>query len=196
MKASTRSFSNRCSPITRTTFLTILFVQVHFTLFHSSCCWAAAAFSPNRQSNSRGNVSSNNYFQVSFSKCTNLYVPRVYRTPSKLKNSKEDEIAALEERLRKLKEESTVDRYVDINRNPIGREGSEPSLPTKVEPLEEMLSESWKDNEPSDQSGVIRNFVAAFLLVLAAIFFSQIPVGQEGLDKYSTAKPSTTIDLG
>lgn len=110
-------------------------------------------------------------------------------------NSKQDEIEALEEKLRKLKEEADesskeVKTSVD-DMTPVAKE-------TVDEPFEEMLSESWKDSdvESEDSGGVVKNLIGAAILVVVAIIVSQVPVGQEGFDKYSTAKPNTTIDLG
>lgn len=128
--------------------------------------------------------------------------------------SKEDEIAALEEKLRKLREDtssddsdvaptasssaSTSSSYSEVNGD---IETPPPSASTAVieEPFSEMLSESWKDSEAAendDDGGVVKNLLSALAVVAALIIFSQVPVGQDGLDKYSTAKPSTTIDLG
>jgi len=167
----------------------VLFAQVNFILFHVTTTSSWAFTPPYRLQRRCATTSSN----VAFSRRTNLI---------RIKSSKEDEIAALEERLRKLKEEAAaVDSDGDSSRKYIVPNESDQgdnvlSPMQQQEALDEMLSESWKDNEPSDQGGVIRNFIAGAVLVLAAIFFSQIPVGQDGLDKYSTAKPSTTIDLG
>ena len=111
-----------------------------------------------------------------------------------LKSSKEDEIAALEEKLRQLKGE-TVEEIIE---EPSFKVDAAPT-PVVDEPFEEMLSESWKASDPSASEGegsVIKNLLVAGALIVAAIAFSQIPIGEEGLDKYSTAKPSTSIDLG
>lgn len=195
MKVPSITFPHRCSAMIRKTMITFLFVHLNLKLLHVTC-WA---FSPttNIQRNTRRHNVSCHYLKVSFPGLTHLHGPKVCHDHPRLNNSKEDEIAALEQRLRKLKEEAAVDQHGDDDRNPIPEREESQSLPsTQQEPLEEMLSESWKDNEPSDQGGLIRNFLAAALLVVASVFFAQVPVGQESLDKYSTAKPSTTIDLG
>ncbi len=82
-----------------------------------------------------------------------------------------------------------------------GAVSDSPSVPGVEidEPFEEMLSEQWKESDVESQEGgggVIKNLIGGVAILVAAIAFSQVPVGQEGLDKYSTAKPSTTIDLG
>ena len=82
------------------------------------------------------------------------------------------------------------------------------------DPFDEMLSEQWKvsknravtkgssSNTRSNNGGNsgigsgIKTIVGVVALLLGVVAFSQIPVGQEDLDKYSTAKPSTSIDLG
>lgn len=114
-------------------------------------------------------------------------------TLSPLFSSKEDEIAELEEKLRKLKEESSAETTV----NDLEFEGSEDSpKPVIDEPFEEMLSESWKDSEESDSGAVVKNLIGAGIAVLLAIVVSQVPVGNDGYDKYTAVKPSTSIDLG
>jgi hypothetical protein len=114
-----------------------------------------------------------------------------------LQSSKEDEIAELEEKLRKLKEET--EQETDGQPEKMASEEME-ALESSVieEPLEALLSESWKDAEASseDQGSVVKNLIGAAILIVALIAFSQIPVGNEGLDKYSTAKPNQSIDLG
>jgi hypothetical protein len=111
-----------------------------------------------------------------------------FRTGTLIKSSKEDEIASLEEKLRKLKEETQ-------------EESEDEQITSEVElieePLEALLSESWKDSEATeDQGGVVKNIIGTGIFLLACIAFSQVPVGNESLDKYSTAKPNQSIDFG
>ena len=133
-----------------------------------------------------------------------------------LKSSKDDEIAKLEEQLRKLKEEaeseseeqkssSTVLQEIQPF-NPDSFVGRGPAK-RPIQPMEEMLSEAWKEQvEPqelrsstsSQQNGglSIPAILGGVALVLFLGFFSQVPVGQEDLSKYQAIKASTQIDLG
>jgi|AntRauTorckE5430_2_1112549.scaffolds.fasta_scaffold00775_8 hypothetical protein len=116
--------------------------------------------------------------------------------------AKEDEIAALEEQLRKLKEgtpspnESPETPDASSSSSSSADLDSDPDLDLIEEPLAALLSESWKDSEVTDDGGVVKNIIIAVVALLVALAVSQIPVGQEGYDRYSTAKPSTAIDLG
>ena len=112
-----------------------------------------------------------------------------------MKAGKDDEIAALEEKIRRLKEEAEAEEKVGESSN-IASDFEAPNTDID-EPFGEMLSESWKvESEPSDEGGVVKNLITAVIILVLAIALSQVPVGQEGLDKYSTAKPNQSIDLG
>jgi hypothetical protein len=113
------------------------------------------------------------------------------KTSTHLLSSKEDEIAALEEKLRKLKEEAAM------KENQVEAEIPTPRV-TIEEPFDEMLTEKWKEKETesADGGGFIKNLVGIAILLIASIAVSQIPAGQEGYDKYTVAKPNTSIDLG
>lgn len=106
-------------------------------------------------------------------------------------SSKDDEIAELEEKLRKLKQEAATK----------GRDRDNESSPLTTvmsEPLDEMLTEKWKENETEsvDNSGFIKNLVGFGIMLLISIAVSQIPTGQQEYDKYTAVKPNTSIDLG
>ena len=110
-----------------------------------------------------------------------------------MKAGKDDEIAALEDKIRRLKEEA--EEKVGESSN-IASDFEAPNADID-EPFGEMLSESWKvESEPSDEGGVVKNLITAVIILVLAIALSQVPVGQEGLDKYSTAKPNQSLDLG
>jgi len=135
-------------------------------------------------------------------------------------SSKDEEIAALEEKLRLLKEETDAstaaeaETDAETDADTLSEEPSRgwkptpsttppPQRPAAItnvdDPLYEMLSESWKDSDASSSEGggaVMKNLMIAGIALLAAIAFSQVPVGNEGYDRYSAAKPNTSIDLG
>lgn len=119
---------------------------------------------------------------------------RLYELPkisTHLLSSKEDEIAALEEKLRILKEEAAM------KENQLEAEIPAPRV-TIDEPFDEMLTEKWKEKETEsvDGGGFIKNLVGFAILLIVSIAVSQIPAGQEGYDKYTVVKPNTSIDLG
>ena len=159
-------------------------------------------------------------------------IPRSPRTRILVKaTSKEDEIAALEEQLRLLKQNDATTEPTSASSSS-SQEPESKSVEEKEEtderswkvpernpddtiavrkvpiasmsnPMDEMLSEQWKVSNFKSSGGnggvgggVMKNVIGAVVLLVGVVAFSQIPVGQENLDKYSTAKPSTTIDLG
>lgn len=128
-------------------------------------------------------------------------------------DGKDDEIAKLEEQLRKLKEEkateTTATTTTDSDTAP--DDGDEEIL--EEASMDMFLSEGWKEArsgyDPSSTATKIRKDEERGSLVgtvgtvvggiLALLLFSQIPVGQEDLSKYSSIKsgaPTTSIDLG
>jgi hypothetical protein len=127
---------------------------------------------------------------------------------------KDDEIAELEAKLAKLKQEKEVEatNAVATATAPATATSDDEFVPKtqlngdRVEdlaPLDEMLSESWKESnvdnnggESSGVGGIVTSLATILALIIGFVLLGQVPVGQDGLDKYSTAKPSTTIDLG
>jgi hypothetical protein len=107
-------------------------------------------------------------------------------------SSKDDEIAQLEEKLRQLKEDDNVVVVVD--------DDAAVNTPNRMdEPMMEMLSESWRESDPSQSDeggGFLLPLVGAILAVVVFVGFSQVPVGQDDLIKYSAIKTSSQIDLG
>ena len=143
-------------------------------------------------------------------------------------SSKDEEIAALEEKLRQLRETDATTTTAELSESEPESESSPPpsttppttplesqsqpqpqsfpvtrALPVKnqatVDDFDELLSESWKDNDVSASEGggaVLKNLAIAGIALLVAVAVSQVPVGQDGYDRYTTAKPNTSIDLG
>lgn len=111
---------------------------------------------------------------------------------SPLRMSKEEEIAKLEEQLRKLKEENKTEQ-TDVN-------STEEKEKSEVVPLDMFLTEQWKEQERvGSSSGVgFSGILYAVAAVLALALFSQVPVGQEDLSKYSVGNSPAAeqIDLG
>jgi hypothetical protein len=126
------------------------------------------------------------------------------RTTCLYSSSKEEQIAELEAQLRKLKEEesSATELESKDDDDTAIRTEAPAALEVPDEPFEEMLSEAWKDKElTADDNdggvmGLVKNGAAVIVTLAVLAAFSQIPVGDENYNKYSTAKPSTSIDLG
>lgn len=131
--------------------------------------------------------------------------------------SREEEIAKLEEQLKKLKEEeeqgqgqileqSSMDESSSVTTTTTTTTSSSDYVgrgPAKrpVEPMQEMMTEQWKASSSELASDEGNNLVVNILIGIAFIvilgIFSQIPIGQEDLSKYSAVKnASTGIDLG
>lgn len=123
---------------------------------------------------------------------------------TQLSSSKDEEIAALEEKLKRLKEEQQQQEEELIG-DPVSEFNESAvvvsSKNTLDEPYTEMLSENWKVSEVANQEdegnmgGIVKG-VVFLALFLGLALFSQVPVGQDNYDKYSTAKPNMSIDLG
>ena len=116
-------------------------------------------------------------------------------------DDKQAEIAALEEQLRQLKDETTAADK---------EEESTLVLPDKPDELEGesddsiMFSERWKEakegylkkEEENTMGGIVKGALAIGAVVFLG-FFSQLPVGQESLQRYQDVKGNPSrIDLG
>jgi len=138
------------------------------------------------------------------------------------KLEQELKIARLEAELQKLKEEKASDDAsqpkpkpivtIEEKESPIEEEDEE-MIPLEDASMDMFLSEGWKEarsgydpkntatvtrktEEQNSIFGLVAKVVGA---IVALVVFSQIPVGQEDLSKYSTIKSApvkTTIDLG
>jgi hypothetical protein len=109
-----------------------------------------------------------------------------------LQNSNEEEIANLEEQLKKLKDKTSSE-------TPATGESMESEEPEEPISIELFLSEKWKEEDApeSSEGGGLTGVLAAVGLALFLAVFSQVPVGREDLSKYSAIKaPTTTLDLG
>jgi hypothetical protein len=109
-----------------------------------------------------------------------------------LRDSKEEEIAKLEEQLRRLKEENKAEQPA------YGVAEDEEKFDDV--PLDMFMTERWKiqEAESAGSSGGFSGVLYAVAAVLALALFSQVPVGQEDLSKYSVGNSPAAeqIDLG
>lgn len=119
----------------------------------------------------------------------------------------QSEIAALEERLRQLKEQQEVSSPMIGGRasSPaILEEPDEQDLPEGESEDSVMFSERWKEakdgylakQQESSKEGIgILGLVLGFVVLLGV--FSQVPIGEEDLQKYQAVKgDSSRIYLG
>ena len=121
--------------------------------------------------------------------------------------NREEEIAKLEEQLRRLREEEA--NSPTATKSDVSYDGKinavEQRLLEKVKGKDMILSERelYDDNIMEDQSteggSIVQNILIAVAAVVVLGIFSQIPIGDDGLSKYSAqAGPtvSRSIDLG
>ncbi len=123
-------------------------------------------------------------------------------------DDKQAEIAALEERLRQLKEEEGITEAKEELQKQIAKlDTDELAMLEKIEETDDsiMFSEKWKEGggsssdiaEEEEGLGVIAKVGLAIGFVLFLALFSQVPVGESDLQKYQDVKASTSrIDLG
>lgn len=111
-------------------------------------------------------------------------------------SDKEEEIAKLEDQLRKLKAEAAEEG----EQPPSDPNGAVDAAAEAEEVVPEgmFLSEGWKEveEESSEGSGGLTNILGAVGLALFLAIFSQIPIGQEDYSKYSSVTATERIDLG
>jgi len=192
---------------------TILPLSVH--------CYSVLPLHPSQHLQSRPRVS---LYLSPLPVTQTLDLGRLHKT--RLSSSNDEEIAALEEKLRRLKENTDAEEEQDATTTgeKISSTAKIPDVAAELfaekrfkisddstnmmvtgeeipntrisEPYEELLSEQWKSRESSGGGIGIKDIATAVAVLLGIIAFSQVPIGQEDLDKYSTAKPSTAIDLG
>jgi hypothetical protein len=129
------------------------------------------------------------------------------RQGTALFDQNEEEIAKLEEQLKNLRNQKVV-----VEDNPVAPVAPAVPAAAAASPedeeeggMEMFLTEQWKEEkgkraakkDESNRSGLIL-ILGAVGAVLALVIFSQIPIGQEDLSKYSVGNnpPSRMIDLG
>jgi hypothetical protein len=122
---------------------------------------------------------------------------------------KDNEIAQLEAQLRRLKEEKEAEdnaAAASIGKTTISSLGLDSinDGPSAEEvPIAMFLSEGWKEKEATQGEsdggggGILTSVLGAVALAVFLAVFSQVPIGQEDLSKYSVIRaPSQQIDLG
>ena len=187
----------------------------YYMLMAICCCMAvASAFSPS--SSSRAYFSSKQTLQRQAFRSSSPQLLRRLKGTTFLLSSKEEEIAKLEEQLKKLKEEAQAEDANDEQRQLQESDEATPTTglssadyvgrgPAKrpVTPMEEMVTEAWKaeqvaaEEEQEEGGGILPKIVGSIAVVLFLAIFSQAPMGQEDLSKYQGVKgPTTQIDLG
>jgi len=143
-----------------------------------------------------------------------------HRTPTNLfsADDKQAEIAALEERLRQLKQEEgenggtdQTTLTVEEQRQQIMADAAETLDADELASLEKineesddsiMFSEKWKETNDGEVDGegimgTVRTAALAIGLIVFLGVFSQVPVGETDLQRYQDIKGSTSrIDLG
>lgn len=120
-------------------------------------------------------------------------------------SSREEEIAKLEEQLRKLKEDSTVveeeEAAVEPPKDDRVNQTGEPAMAAgKGDEFffteGDLDQQGILDSEGRDSNRLVTVGVAVAAVAFLAVF-SQVPVGEENLQRYSsTAGSSSRIDLG
>lgn len=120
-------------------------------------------------------------------------------------SSKEEEIAELEAKLRQLKQETQQQQQQAVtapstaSTKSFKKKEDEEEVPEVPEDI--MLSERWKETVDDSSSGgggasLLVTALGGVALAIGLAFFSQIPVGQEDLNKYTAIETTTQIDLG
>merc|ERR1712174_145626 len=141
-------------------------------------------------------------FQVQSPLFVNSLCKRQHHTV--LFGDKEKEIAELEEQLAQLKADSSVDVEASTDSSTEKKGGV--TLPPEItepvdefdmnayrkrvanvkeQPPAEFLTEAWKESEDSEMGGVIKNLALGIGAIVFLVAFSQVPIGDEGLMRYS-----------
>jgi hypothetical protein len=144
-----------------------------------------------------------------FSVRTQTLLPMSRVTSCRLSSSREEEIARLEEQLRKLKEgdvsEGSLEKTKSMTDEELQKYAVDERVLEKIRGKDMLLSESdlieaqILDNEEIPSfSGKLVPVFATLAMAVFLFFFGQVPVGQEDLSRYSVTgnTASKTIDLG
>ncbi|KAL7541992.1 hypothetical protein ACHAWF_007065 [Thalassiosira exigua] len=132
----------------------------------------------------------------------NLAAPSTLTRLRSTQDDKQTEIAALEERLRKLKEEESAPEAAPDETEYVATD--EPDELDGESDDSVMFSERWKEakdgyltKQDEESKGGLTNIALGLAFVVFLGAFSQIPLGQEDLQRFQDVKGNPTrIDLG
>ena len=170
------------------------------------CISNVAGFSSQLRQTS-ASISTGRIFQkVSLIQRTNVSpITRLHSSP----DDKQAEIEALEEKLRQLKGDDPAERVGSsensvamqlTNDDVVGEEDEPEWAVLKTQSNDSvMMSERWKEagSLTNSDGGLLKNIGIALGLVVFLGVFSQVPIGNEDLQKYQDYKGSSSrIDLG
>jgi hypothetical protein len=162
---------------------------------HCVLCWLAMLFS---------------FVPIqAFSVRQQTLLPISRATSCRLSSSREEEIARLEEQLRKLKEEDvsegTVEKIKSMTDEELQKYAVDEKVLEKIRGKDMLLSESdlieaqiLDNDDETSVGGKLIPIIATLAIAVFLFFFAQVPVGQEDLSRYSVTgnTASKTIDLG
>ena len=169
------------------------------------CISNAAGFSLSQLRQTSTSISTGRFFQKeSLIQRTNVSpITRLHSSP----DDKQAEIEALEEKLRQLKGDDPAER--GSSENSVAMQLTSDDVVEEDEPEwavlktqsndSVMMSERWKEagSLTNSDGGLLKNIGTALGLVVFLGVFSQVPIGNEDLQKYQDYKGSSSrIDLG
>ena len=171
------------------------------------CISNVAGFSLSQLRQTSTSINTGRIFQkVSLIQRTNVSpITRLHSSP----DDKQAEIEALEEKLRQLKGDDPAERFessensvaMQLTPDEVVEEEDEPEWAVlKTQSNDSvMMSERWKEagSLTNSDGGLLKNIGIALGLVVFLGVFSQVPIGNEDLQKYQDYKGSSSrIDLG
>lgn len=171
------------------------------------CISNVAGFSLSQLRQTSTSISTGRIFQkVSLIQRTNVSpITRLHSSP----DDKQAEIEALEEKLRQLKGDDPAELVgssensvaMQLTPDEVVEEEDEPEWAVlKTQSNDSvMMSERWKEagSLTNSDGGLLKNIGIALGLVVFLGVFSQVPIGNEDLQKYQDYKGSSSrIDLG
>lgn len=116
-------------------------------------------------------------------------------------NNREAEIARLEEELRRLKTEEKEQQQVVNSTTAVPSTETDTAFTTAPDTFlseRELLQITTTADDDTSNSSVVTRILASAAVCVGLVLFSQVPVGQEDLARYSATGSSIvkTIDLG
>ena len=129
------------------------------------------------------------------------------KTTTRMRSSRDEEIAKLEAELRKLKAEQETQADEESTSRPVKSALAGIDEPEKLEIVSgkdmiltegALIKEKILDDEPLSLGSVLPIVLGLVATGVFLFFFAQVPVGEEDLNKYSAGNSATVnrIDLG